>query len=729
MRRSHVETAILMPIIALSLAACGGGSLARSDPGTTTLPTTPTSGAWVNPMRITLSTDAAGAPAKNVMVGVVDTGFLVTHFEIKDRVVAAQEFEGTGTLEDNKTPHGTEVAMLIAGRIVGFSGNADLVLAKVADTNSVMYTDKISTGTQWAMDQGAKVMNFSIGSMYIIDPVFITPMYQKAVERDVVMVLAAGNETKNVSTISSAAGSTSIFAADNESFKNISLIVGASNGNDKASYANYAGEDPNVQSRFLVADAPNYVQKRDATATATSTSGLALFDGTSSTTAVVTAAAATVRAYWPHLKAQQSAQILLDSADKTFSSLYSLSNCGSTGNVNCGFYTFGQGKVNLRSVMQPVGTTTIPVGGTLGSASYTVSATSLVLPAAFGDALSGKSITAALFDGYGRDFQFDLSSRFSSSPGASFANILFSQMDGTSYRREDEQVAARADFDRRGAVTQARFDLKLGRHVAHFQYGKGSALDPYDSPMPMASLAGSDSLARYGQTYGFGLTWHLGDSLALEGQTTIAGTTGPTGDGKLGASRQKMGVSFRLAPSTTFTFAYATMAEDRAMLGAPGTGALGLAGSRLQSTVLKLRSDLGQGWTAFGQAELSTLNVQGQGILTRIAETATTQFGAGLAWSEGNRRVAFAVSQPIRVESATAQFVLPAGRTLDGEVLRKNETLALSPSGRQVNFEMALQQRLDRTSSFSLNAVHARDFGHVAGKREWTVMGVYRRAL
>ncbi len=136
-----LSSSFLMSIIALSLAACGGGgggSLAPPDPTPIPAPTpipdppvptpepAPAPSAWLNPMRITLNTE-------NVRVGVVDTGFLVEHFEIKDRVVAAERFAGTGTIEDDKTPHGTAVAMLIAGQYVGFSGNADLVLAKVAD--------------------------------------------------------------------------------------------------------------------------------------------------------------------------------------------------------------------------------------------------------------------------------------------------------------------------------------------------------------------------------------------------------------------------------------------------------------------------------------------------------------------------------------------------------------------------------------------------------------------
>ncbi len=46
----------------------------------------------------------------------------------------------------------------------------------------------------------------------------------------------------------------------------------------------------------------------------------------------------------------------------------------------------------------------------------------------------------------------------------------------------------------------------------------------------------------------------------------------------------------------------------------------------------------------------------------------------------------FAVSQPVRIESGGAEYVIPVGRTIEGKVIRTSSSVDLEPSGRQVDF-------------------------------------------
>jgi hypothetical protein len=123
--------------------------------------------------------DALGpAPAGTARIGIVDSGIRDTHQEMAGRVVAARNF-ATGypaTLIEDRDGHGTHVAGIAAARGVSASGVAygegiQLINAKACErylfadgvVRTSCPTSSSSEAIVWATDQGANVINLSLG--------------------------------------------------------------------------------------------------------------------------------------------------------------------------------------------------------------------------------------------------------------------------------------------------------------------------------------------------------------------------------------------------------------------------------------------------------------------------------------------------------------------------------------------------------------------------------------
>ncbi|HEX6041538.1 S8 family serine peptidase [Longimicrobium sp.] len=125
--------------------------------------------------------DALGpAPTGTARIAIVDTGIRDTHQELAGRVVAARNF-ATGypaTLTEDRDSHGTHVAGIAAARGVAASGVAygpgiQIINAKACERylfpdNSVRTscpTSSTADAIVWATDQGANVINLSLGGV------------------------------------------------------------------------------------------------------------------------------------------------------------------------------------------------------------------------------------------------------------------------------------------------------------------------------------------------------------------------------------------------------------------------------------------------------------------------------------------------------------------------------------------------------------------------------------
>jgi subtilisin family serine protease len=148
-----------------------------------------------------------------VKVAVIDSGIDGGHPEFPlARIAAAKSFVGGSPYTDTDG-HGTFVAGEIAAAadnqigIAGIAFSAQLVIAKVVNGNGELPLDDEVAAIKWAVDQGARVINLSLGGVRDpLDPKLDTysPLEQNAINyairKGAVVVAAVGNGPQSPKT-------------------------------------------------------------------------------------------------------------------------------------------------------------------------------------------------------------------------------------------------------------------------------------------------------------------------------------------------------------------------------------------------------------------------------------------------------------------------------------------------------------------------------------------------
>ncbi|MDW4907265.1 S8 family serine peptidase [Streptomyces sp. ADMS] len=145
---------------------------------------------------------AAGYDGTGVRIAVLDTGIDTAHPDLASQVIAEQDFTASPSGTGDKVGHGTHVASTAAGTGAGAGGNykgvapgAKLLNGKVLNDDGFGSDSGIIAGMEWAVAQGADVVNLSLGGedMPGIDPLEET-VNRLSAESDSLFVIAAGND-------------------------------------------------------------------------------------------------------------------------------------------------------------------------------------------------------------------------------------------------------------------------------------------------------------------------------------------------------------------------------------------------------------------------------------------------------------------------------------------------------------------------------------------------------
>lgn len=143
-----------------------------------------------------------GAPDRvhsgaGVTIAVVDSGIDLTHPDLVGNIVGGTGFVGNVTGADDEG-HGTHVAGTIAALednglgVVGVAPDADLLAVKVLDRRGRGSYSNIAAGIDWAVANGANVINLSLGGTS--DSQTLRTALQAAHDAGVFVAVAAGNE-------------------------------------------------------------------------------------------------------------------------------------------------------------------------------------------------------------------------------------------------------------------------------------------------------------------------------------------------------------------------------------------------------------------------------------------------------------------------------------------------------------------------------------------------------
>lgn len=162
----------------------------------------------------------AGYTGGGTTVAVLDSGWDHDHPDLQGTVVTERNFvAGSDDADaDDDNGHGTHVAGIIAGsgaasggRYAGVAPDADLLVGKVIDGDGSGFSSDIIAGMEWAVAQGADIVNMSLGSS---TPSAGTDLLSQAVntlsaQSDTLFVVAGGNSGPGGTTIGAPAAADS----------------------------------------------------------------------------------------------------------------------------------------------------------------------------------------------------------------------------------------------------------------------------------------------------------------------------------------------------------------------------------------------------------------------------------------------------------------------------------------------------------------------------------------
>ena len=189
----------------------------------------------------------------DVNVAILDTGVLKTHPDLKNRIKACKDFSGTVTVDgkcDDKNGHGTHVAGIIAADggsdgigIYGMAPEADIFAYKVCSNNGTCWADDIAIALRVAADDGANIVNMSLGSDAPSQLIIDATNY--AVSKNVLVIAAAGNDGPYAGSIDYPGADTNVIAVGAVD-KNIQIPDWSSRGNNSTSIP-YVVEEKDIE--------------------------------------------------------------------------------------------------------------------------------------------------------------------------------------------------------------------------------------------------------------------------------------------------------------------------------------------------------------------------------------------------------------------------------------------------------------------------------------------------
>ncbi len=148
-----------------------------------------------------------GIIGQGIKVAILDSGVDTDHAELAGKVLAYRNFTDNGP--EDAIGHGTHVAGIAMGkgvrdvedagqknRVLGVAPGAELIVAKVCGNDGWCSEGAIMEAIEWAVAQGADVMNLSLGGGAFADHCDGDPLASKlnwAVDQGVTVVAASGN--------------------------------------------------------------------------------------------------------------------------------------------------------------------------------------------------------------------------------------------------------------------------------------------------------------------------------------------------------------------------------------------------------------------------------------------------------------------------------------------------------------------------------------------------------
>ncbi|MEC0243023.1 S8 family peptidase [Paenibacillus dokdonensis] len=263
--------------------------------------------------------------SNDVIVGIVDTGVDIGHPDLQGQLLTGYNVINPDSDPLDDVGHGTHVSGIIGALVnnnegvAGISWYNKMLPVKALDKSGSGTTYSVAEGIIWAADNGAKVINMSLGNY--ADSQFLHDAVKYAYDRDVVLVAASGNDNTERPGYPAAYSEVLAVAATDSNMK-------------RASYSNYGD--------YIDVAAPG-------TSIASTYPGnqYAALSGTSMASPHVAAMAALIRSRNPDLTNKQVMDIMRSSTV----------DLGPKGRDKY----YGYGQIDIYKALQAAGTTEAPL--------------------------------------------------------------------------------------------------------------------------------------------------------------------------------------------------------------------------------------------------------------------------------------------------------------------------------------------------------------------------------
>ncbi|SFS93845.1 S8 family peptidase [Sphingobacterium wenxiniae] len=221
---------------------------------------------------------------------------------------------GNPDIKGPDADHGTHVAGIIGAKrqngigVDGVADNVQIMGVRIVPDGDERDKD-VANGIRYAVDNGAKVINMSFGKGYVYNKQTVDEAIKYAEEKDVLLVHAAGNDSKDVDinkNYPTKYYTDSLEAVIGEASNWITVGATSSKVNDEllASFSNFGYKSVDVFAPGVKINStmPESKYKEQ--------------DGTSMAAPVVSGLAALLRSYYPELTAKEVKDIIMKSVTK-----------------------------------------------------------------------------------------------------------------------------------------------------------------------------------------------------------------------------------------------------------------------------------------------------------------------------------------------------------------------------------------------------------------------------
>jgi len=314
--------------------------------------------------------------SRDVIVAVIDTGVNGIHEDLNDGRVGAgyvsycqipDPTNGTclvhvasvipAGVNSDDNGHGTIVAGIIGAipnnekGVAGVNWNVRILPVKVLDNTGTGVASDVAAGITWAVDQGASIINMSLGGTSLEGTPLLNEAIKYAYDKKVLIVAAAGNDS---ALIGADLDIKPVYPVCSDGGENRILGVTAVDINDrKASFANYgrACIDVNAPGTAYFnskEDQKGILSTYYDPKQPTKNNVYVFASGTSMSTPIVTGAAALLKAQHPDLAGTALRDRLIASIDNVDDL-----NEGACNGIDCAG-RLGLGRINIEKALQTV---------------------------------------------------------------------------------------------------------------------------------------------------------------------------------------------------------------------------------------------------------------------------------------------------------------------------------------------------------------------------------------